>query len=132
MGEGRTRASALRPGNGPWHQNQTVAVTRPTTPQRGHDARCGGRCKVPPQALQNLESAGLRWPQDGQRVVAAEKTRVARRRNPDRSPPFSASLPDNALPTRNALSGGLGRFRPVGGGFRDIVTNNNTPARLDP
>jgi hypothetical protein len=78
-GEETTGASALRPGNGPWHQKQTVAVTLPTTPQRGHDARCGGRCKVPPQALQNLESAGLRAPQDGQRVLDAEKTRVAKR-----------------------------------------------------
>lgn len=78
-GEESTRASALRPGNGPWHQKQTVAVARPTTPQRGHDARCGGRRRAPPQALQYFESAALRWSQDGQRVVLAEKTRVARR-----------------------------------------------------
>ena len=78
-GEEGTRASALRPGSGPWHQKQTVAVAWPTTPQRGHDARCGGRRRAPPQALQYFESAALRWSQDGQRVVLAEKTRVARR-----------------------------------------------------
>src|SRR5690349_16192367 len=78
-GEVGTRASALRPGKGPWHQKHTVAVAWPTTPQRGHDARCGGRRRAPPQALQYFESAALRWSQDGQRVVLAEKTRVARR-----------------------------------------------------
>src|SRR5712691_5091843 len=66
---GGTGTSApLRPGNWARHQQQTVAATGFTVPQRAHDARCGGRCNAPPQALQNLASAGLPCSQYGHRI----------------------------------------------------------------
>ena len=56
---GEGRRDGLRRANGPWHQQQMVAFTGFTVPQRGHDARYAGRCSAPPQAPQNFESAGL-------------------------------------------------------------------------
>ena len=65
----RGRGKDLRRGSWFLHQQQTVAVAGFTAPQRGHDARCGGRCNAPPQELQNFESAGLSWSQYRHRVI---------------------------------------------------------------